>query len=221
MNYKIINTLLFTAGAVIGSAVTWKFVKTKYERLAQEEIESVKEAFSRNRDSSSDTKDDEQDDESETDDTEGQNEYNDVDENGVPIEGDGEDPQDYMMRLYEYEANVRRLGYLSAANREQGGGEPVYLAPYVISPDEFAEDGYDSAMLTYYSDGVLEDEYWNVIDDVEDIIGKEFEDRFGEYANDTVFIRNEKLHTDYEVTYDRRTHAESQMYSPHGVEDDA
>lgn len=211
MNYKIVSTLLFTAGVVVGSVATWKFVKTKYERLAQEEIESVKEAFSKNRECS---------DNDSVEYDEIQNEDS-VDENGAPVEGEGEDPQDYMKRLAEYEAEIRRLGYASAANQEKGGGEPVYLAPYVITPDEFGEDGYDTAMLSYYSDGVLEDEYWNVVDNIEDIIGKEFEDRFGEYANDTVFIRNERLHTDYEVTYDRRTHAESQMYSPHGVGDDA
>ena len=41
MNHKVANVLAFVAGAVIGSAITWKFVKTKYERIAQEEIDSV------------------------------------------------------------------------------------------------------------------------------------------------------------------------------------
>lgn len=36
---------LFVTGAAIGSAVTWKVLKTKYEQLVQEEIESVREAF--------------------------------------------------------------------------------------------------------------------------------------------------------------------------------
>ena len=207
MNYKIVNALLFTAGVVVGSVATWKFVETKYKRIAQEEIESVKEAFSKNHveNSSVETEDNTEDD---TEDDEIQNE-------------DEVDPQDEMYVQAQYEAEIRRLGYASAANQEKGGGEPVYLAPYVITPDEFGEDDYDTAMLTYYADGVLEDEYWNVVDNIEDVIGKEFEDRFGEYANDTVFIRNEQLHTDYEVTYDRRTHAESQIYSPHGVGGDA
>ena len=39
--------LMLTVGAVVGSAVTWKLVKTKYERIAQEEIDSVKEVFNR------------------------------------------------------------------------------------------------------------------------------------------------------------------------------
>ena len=39
----------FSVGAAIGSIVTWKLVKTKYEQIADEEIESVKEVFHRER----------------------------------------------------------------------------------------------------------------------------------------------------------------------------
>ena len=39
--------LIFSAGAAIGSLVTWKLLKTKYEQYAQEEIDSVKEVFSK------------------------------------------------------------------------------------------------------------------------------------------------------------------------------
>ena len=39
------NIAIFAAGAAIGSAVTWIFAKKKYERIADEEIESVKREF--------------------------------------------------------------------------------------------------------------------------------------------------------------------------------
>lgn len=42
-----IGLISFAAGAAIGSAVTWIFVKKKYEKIAQEEIESVKEVFAK------------------------------------------------------------------------------------------------------------------------------------------------------------------------------
>ena len=76
-------------------------------------------------------------------------------------------------------------------------------------------------MLTYYADGVLEDEYWNVIENPEDIVGDEFMNHFGEYADDVVYIRNEELKTDYEITRDKRTHAESQEESPYAVKPNA
>ena len=45
MNRKIINLIIFTVGAAFGSAVTWKILKDKYEKIVQEEIKSVKEVF--------------------------------------------------------------------------------------------------------------------------------------------------------------------------------
>ena len=48
MNDTLNKVFIFAAGAIIGSVVTWKIVKTKYEQIANEEIESVKERF-RNR----------------------------------------------------------------------------------------------------------------------------------------------------------------------------
>ena len=49
MNCGILNKILiFSVGAAIGSVITWKLVKTKYERIAQEEIDSVKDVYSKN-----------------------------------------------------------------------------------------------------------------------------------------------------------------------------
>ena len=47
MSTKLCNVLMFAAGIAIGSVVTWKMVKTKYEQIAQEEINSVKEHFNK------------------------------------------------------------------------------------------------------------------------------------------------------------------------------
>lgn len=47
MNKTINGLLCIVVGAGIGSLVTWKFTKTYYERIAQEEINSVKEVFSK------------------------------------------------------------------------------------------------------------------------------------------------------------------------------
>ena len=43
----LVKAFIFVAGAAIGSAVTWKVVKNKYEQITQEEIKSVKEEYSR------------------------------------------------------------------------------------------------------------------------------------------------------------------------------
>lgn len=208
MKNKLFGMFIFAAGAVAGSLVTWKYLTTKYDRLIQEEIDSVKESFGKLHDAN--------DCDEATDDAE--------DELGrpvPPVEDPDEDPQGHMQRLYEYESEIKRLQYASAGNREEGGGEPVILAPYVISPDNYGDDGYETSMLTYYSDGVLEDDYWNIIDNVEDVVGSDFMNHFDEYTEDVVYIRNEEMKTDFEITRDKRTYKESQAESPYAVADNA
>lgn len=47
MNKGIIGAVAFVFGAAAGSLVTWKVVQKKYMDYADEEIKSVKEAYSR------------------------------------------------------------------------------------------------------------------------------------------------------------------------------
>ena len=211
MSNKLVNALMFAAGAAIGSVVTWKLLQTKYERFAQEQIDSVKETYAGLSDN------DESDDEvSDSDDSEEDCSDEDCTEN---------DEQDSMMDRFEYEAEIRRLSYRSAEDAQEGGGEAeehVDYAPYVIDPNDAGDNGYELSSLTYYSDGVLEDDYWNVLENPDEIVGDSFMNHFGEYAgaDETVFIRNEALKTDYEITRDRRTYAESQNESPRMVMQD-
>ena len=45
MNNKLLNVIMFAVGATIGSAVTWKLVKDKYEQIANDDIASVREEY--------------------------------------------------------------------------------------------------------------------------------------------------------------------------------
>ena len=77
--------------------------------------------------------------------------------------------------------------------------------PYVISPDEFGElDDYDTASLLYFADGVVADMEMNPVDDIDEIIGEASLDHFGEYEDDSVYVRNDRLRIDYEVLKDLR-----------------
>ena len=79
--------------------------------------------------------------------------------------------------------------------------------PYVISPDDFDEmDDYETETLMYYEDDVLTDDGGNIITDVEKLIGKDSLSHFGEYEDDSVFVRNDKLKTDYEILADGRNY---------------
>jgi hypothetical protein len=77
--------------------------------------------------------------------------------------------------------------------------------PYVISEEEFLENEPEHVQhnLTYFEeDDVLTDEQDQPIPDTEETVGNANLLRFGQGTkdNNTVFIRNEKLNIDFEVS---------------------
>lgn len=174
--------VVFVAGAAIGSLVTWKLVKDKYERIANEEIASVKEVFSRRY----------------AEKAKEAEEANDVSE-------DEEDHEPDPAEVNAYREMVKDLRYSSEEQVENNteGGSTVFDGPYVITPDEFGEDpNYDTISLTLYADGILTDEDDEVITDVDDLVGEDSLTHFGEYEDDSVFVRDDRVKTDYEILRD-------------------
>lgn len=204
MNSTLKGVLIFVLGAAAGSLATWKLIEKKYKDIAQEEIDSVKDTFSKMKkneypDKLEDYPDFEEFDDS--DDEEPKSEQK-IDRNNKPD-------------IVEYAKILSESGYTNYADRqdkkEKKGVEPVeYERPYVISPDEFGEkDGYENVTLTYYADGVLTDYFDNVISNIDEVVGFDSLDHFGEYEDDAVFVRNEKMETDYEILRDLRDFNES------------
>lgn len=177
MRNSIINAFIFAAGAAIGSAVTWKFVKTKYERIANEEIKSVKEVYSRK--------------------------YEPIDDDTLAST---------IEEVNRYCDEIEKCGYSVSAttNRERRGKPVTNDGPYIISPEEFDElDGYEAVTLTYYyGDGVLTNMWDSPLDEgeIEETVGKDFAEHFGEYEDDSVFVRNDDLKADYEILRDMRSY---------------
>ena len=207
MNSTLKGVLIFVLGAAAGSLATWKLIEKKYKDIAQEEIDSVKDTFSKMKkneypDKLEDYPDFEEfDDSDDSDDEEPKSEQK-IDRNNKPD-------------IVEYAKILSETGYTNYAERqdkkEKKGVEPVEdERPYVISPDEFGEkDGYENVTLTYYADGVLTDYFDNVISNVDEVVGFDSLDHFGEYEDDVVFVRNEKMETDYEILRDLRDFNES------------
>lgn len=203
MKSKFINVFMFAAGAAIGSAVTWKIVKTKYDQIVQEELESIREAFGE-KDSDDQEQTDERDDE---DGRQGQSRHIDWSELEDLNEEDDK-PND----LQEYGALV------SNYTSEEGGSTILAKEPYVISPYDFGElDDFHQIELTYYADDILEDDEGNIVKDVEELIGPKALYTFGEYEDDAVFVRNERLRTDFQILKDYRTFADARSIGPNRV----
>lgn len=101
-----------------------------------------------------------------------------------------------------YYEKITELGYVDTVKK---GGPDNVERPYVIKPEEFEElDGYNSVSLTYYNDGVLADDDDEIVDDIDAIVGLESLKHFGEYEDDSVFVRNDALKCDYEICLDLR-----------------
>jgi len=197
---KKINFTMFIFGAAVGSIVTWQYVVKKYEQIAQEEIDSVKEVFSKR----------------ETD----------VTEDDEVIREKASNAKE-KPNIVEYAAKLREQGYTNYSDvepetkKEEANEESMDIdTPYVIQPKEVGEfDDYEIIGLTYYADQVLTDEDDELVEDIEDTIGFDSLSRFGEYEDDSVFVRNDRLKCDYEILLDQRKYSDIIKRKPHEVID--
>ena len=156
MNIKLV--FVFIAGAAIGSLATWKIVEEKYKRIANEEIESVREVYSHR----------------------------------------------------NVEKTVVSEETIPNIEEEKGGvNDMADNDPHVISPDEYGEnDDYETVSMTYYADGVLEDDRFGVVTDIEETVGYDSLNHFGDYEEDSVHVRNDQLKIDYEILLSMRKYSE-------------
>ena len=214
MKSKLFNVLVFAVGAAVGSAVTWKIVKSRYERIVQEEIESIKDAFA----------DLPVHEPAATDDTK-----TNTRQNGVTKQIDWSELEDRdRSEVAKAFTAAERIEYARITDKytsEKGGANDMATDgardPYVIAPYDFGElDGYDQVELTYYEgDDILEDEEYNVINNRNELIGADSLFTFGEYEEDAVFVRNERLKTDFQILKDYGTYSEARNIGPGRVTD--
>lgn len=215
MNYKFTNVLMFAAGAAIGSAVTWKVMQTKCEQMIQTEVDAFKLSYAEAMSATQEQTDDE---------TESEEDDEDEDEEGGFHQVNWEELED-LDEDEEYEPDESDLSeYEELTNlysSEKGGAEKVAKEPHVISPYDFGEkDGYKTISLTYYADGVLENEKHKVVTNIDELVGEASLNTFGEYEDDSVFVRNDQLRTDFEILKDYRTYSEVLGDSPDRVGDE-
>ena len=172
--------LYFSLGAAIGSGIAWYFTKRYYKQMLTDVME-------------------------------------DVDEYKEDVEKEVFGEYEYNKRVYK--KRIDTLGYGNVVNDEDTyikdeveeelettnpfPGERVNT-PYVIGPDDYHEDEsgvFDKETTTYYEgNDVLVTESDEVLE-INDTIGRESLQHFGDYESDTVYVRNERLGMDFEVVY--------------------
>ena len=86
------------------------------------------------------------------------------------------------------------------------GGEDV-VPPFVIAPEDYGDEGYETKSFKYYADSVLTDEEGEIISDPESVIGEALS-KFGVYEEDSVYVRDIEAEVDYEILKDERAYAD-------------
>src|SRR5690606_31424928 len=129
MNNKTINFMIFVLGVAVGSVITRRYVEKKYEQIAQEEIDSVKEVFYKK--------------------------MAEIAKKGAEARIKANNAKE-KPDIIEYAARLRKQGYINYSDmvdekpEEAKEEEPMSMdKPYVIAPEEFGElDDYDTISLT-------------------------------------------------------------------------
>lgn len=172
------NILCFIFGAAAGGLATWYFVKDIYRKKADMEVESVKRAYAPQ--------------EPET----------------TPGPEDEEFPANRNFTIFQSELESMKTDYSEIIKSAQYDQELAETnGPYIIAPTEYGEDPtYKTYELTYFADGIITDEVNDPLDEEEiaKTIGRDAIEHFGEYEDDSVYVRNDVLKADYLILKDLR-----------------
>jgi len=187
MSNTIKYLLVFAAGAAAGSFISWKLTKAKCEQTVQEQIDSVKEVYSKRY---SGPQQSEQDDEQTED----------------------------KINIDDYITRVEESGYDTVSADDDIQNIKTY--PFVITPEEFGtKDGYPCITLGYYMDKVLTDDEDKILPNVDEVVGLESLNHFGEYEDDVVYVRNDKFRCDYEIIVKYEKYSDLLKRKPYLAED--
>lgn len=190
MNKSVVFFIGIGAGGIIGGVVGFFLAKKKYEHLADEEVKSVKDTFSKYFENDK-VKEDKLN-------------HMPAPETSSVVQEEHKDTPivDYSAR---YQSTIN--GYSSSVPNERDklpetsvvSGDPANI--FIITPKEFNESEYNAVTLFYYKDGVLSNDNYEPLNAVEitSMIGDQALDSFGTYGTDSVYVQNDNNKTVYEI----------------------
>lgn len=190
MNKSVVFFLGIGAGGIIGGVVGFFLAKKKYENLADEEVKSVKDTFSKYFEHDKVKED--------------KLSHMPAPETSSVVQEEHKDTPivDYSAR---YQSTIN--GYSSFVPNERDKlpetsvvrGDPANI--FIITPKEFNESEYNAVTLFYYKDGVLSNDNYEPLNAVEitSMIGDQALDSFGTYGTDSVYVQNDNNKTVYEI----------------------
>lgn len=180
---------IFAAGAIVGSVVAAQVVKTKYENLIEEEIQSVRDVYKKKLEEVKEEQVEENVEEV-------------VEENEETTEEVVEEREEYR-KIINYNKYAKTEDVEEEQKEDEYDDRNDYEDPYIIDPEDFGCNGeYATQTLTYFADGVMVDEVDEVVEQPEIFVGEHHIDIFKEFEATAVYVRNEWNKTDYEILKD-------------------
>lgn len=173
---------IFAIGALSGTFVGAQIAKKKYEEIANEEIEEIRDYYRKINKELADQL---------------------VDKTAEPekVEEPKEEVEEIVEERKQYENIIKRGNYMAVDEEEQNN---VCDEAYPIDPSEFGNEGKNATeTLTYFADGVLVNEVDEVVEDPDLVVGRHHIDIFNEFPDATcVYVRNDLDGMDYEIIKD-------------------
>lgn len=226
---------IFLGGAATGALISFALLKEKCETEVQEEIKAMKEYYEKEIEEIEEHYEKEMDDLVAILDKEEKKlekkhkdlatKYSTQHENVIRIKQETIEGSIYEEDDIVYDEDEEDEQNHLRASFEEGIIPDTSRDPYVISRQEFDEEmlSFDKVTLLYYDlDDTLTDEQDVLISDVCIVIGDDALSNFGNMSEDprTVFIRNEKFGTDYEVIKVYQSYKESVLGIIEDTEED-
>lgn len=201
MNSKLAFGLGLVVGALGGAGVTYSIISKSKDEEKELEVSSIRESFDarikeineKNRIEKEKMTDKVLDEYAALIKERGYSTESQIEEVKEPEKEPKEEKENFLDALIaEHEAN--KVDYAPVPSTQE---------PYLISYDEFGEiDGYNQRNLMYYANGIMVEDDYEVIEDPENIIGKEILDKLLDFAENgeyIVWVRNNDLLTDFEI----------------------
>lgn len=175
MNNTVLKILFFGVGAATGSVVTFRVMNEKLKKKYDEILEEDKKSLR-------------------------ETYANKEVPNPGYINEQIEEAKKISKRYgYTYEEKNNHNNVDSNNARKE---DSAAYKPRVISPEQFGEEGYPMISLTYHSDGFVSNDRGRLVTNTAELIGEDFASHFGEYEDDSVFVRNDVMKIDYEILKD-------------------
>jgi hypothetical protein len=215
MSSVIKNLLIFVTGAAVGSGVTYAVIKYKLEKDSEDDTWNTERTERLQKEELEKESEDTQEDEIEKERIQqihnkpdistlasGYHEYHDYTKDYKPEDKSTTDPDSPMYLADEAD----KLAEEFDGEEDDNYNETVWdnppkekRGPYRVLPQRFGVfEGYDTAILQYYTDGILAEENGEIVN-IDDFVGEENIEALIEDEDHEIFICNPRYGYYYDV----------------------